>query len=314
MMTLRGASPYTPLAMKRPSLLKKLKIPAFCTLLILGVIALDKVNYLVTGDFRLANICYEKTEFVPAHYDFKCDVDLVKEIAAQTFHYIGKGHQNFAFESEDSKYVIKFFKFRRLKKNHLLHLFSNISFVNNLLQEKRKIQKERFFKMFEGYAVGYAEDPEGCALRAVHLNKTDNLKQTVCVKDKLGFKHTIDLDSVVFVIQEKVIPAQTVFEELFKKQDIEGVKVKIAAIFDLYLSQYQKGLCDHDDNLANNIGFLGDSAIRLDVGKLEHLPVTHDVTQELALVAANLSRRIFQKHYPEYYEEITLWMQSKLSN
>ncbi len=298
----------------------KIQFPKFLKAIILlsaltaGCIGIEKIYYHATGDFRLSNIRYEETVFKPKSFAVKhSDEKLaeIKKILTQEFQFLGKGNQSYAFLGKDNKTVLKFFKFGHLKRSW----FENFLPENDFFKQKHRAQEKRFDKVFEGYMTAYTEDPENSALLFIHLNPSDNLNTKVTVKDKLGIDHTIDLDSVVFVVQEKVIPTRDLFSELLEKKDIEGVKTKIGSLFDLYLAQYKKGLFDRDHNLMYNTGFKGDAAIRLDVGKFRKEPLIKDPVvykKDLEKIAFVRITRFMKKYYPKYEQEIRNDMKIKL--
>lgn len=294
----------------------KKTVTFFC--LLLALLGFIKAYKEVSLRFCLSNISYEETSFIPKTYpviESKEKTALVKNILNQNYSFLGKGNQSYAFISEDSKHVLKFFKFGHLKQNFLLNLLPKTVFLENFLNKTSKAQEERFFKVFEGYHVAYTEDPSNSALIFIHLNRTDNLKQTVTVKDSLGLSHTIDLDSVAFILQEKVIPTREVLASLFEKKDIEGVKLKIRGLFNLYMAQYKKGLYDKDHNLAYNTGFKGDKAIRLDVGKFKKENSIKDpknYKKDLEKIAFIRLKRFVSNYYPQYKEEICSAMEDDL--
>lgn len=257
--------------------------------------------------FSLSNIRFEETSFSPKVFDHLRLTSLqfheIQRVLNQKFHYLGKGNQSYAFESEDSRYVLKFFKFGHLKPSFFFPT------------AKIKSQEKRFLKVFEGYHIAYTEDPENCALLFVHLNKTDDLKKKVTLTDKFGFEHLIDLDSVIFALQEKVIPTKQVFTAAFEAGDIDGVNQRIKQIFALYLSQYKKGLYDRDHNLMYNTGFKGEKAIRLDVGKLRKDPSFknfENYKKDLEKIAFERILKWVKNYYPHYESQVTLILHKQL--
>src|SRR5205085_10468413 len=93
--------------------LKKWIYALFAILIIFG---LSRLYYRLTDDFRIANITYD-LPFTPPWKVPHLTLDEYKnleKILSQTFSYIGKGAQCYAFKSEDGKFVLKFFKFKHL--------------------------------------------------------------------------------------------------------------------------------------------------------------------------------------------------------
>lgn len=296
------------------------KIVAYFFLFFAFFFIFQNIYHQSTGDFRLSNIRYEETSFRPKTLNSSenlTELDKIKTILSQPYQFLGMGNQSYAFLSEDSKYVLKFFKFGHLKKNWILNLLPEVPFITRYLDGKNRSQEKRFLKVFEGYQIAYQEDPENTGVLFIHLNKTVNLLQSVTVKDKIGFEHIIDLDDVVFVIQEKVTPTKDVITDLLKKGDIDGAKVRVSQLFDLYLSQYKKGIYDRDHNLMVNTGFKENMAIRLDVGKLKkNNEVKNPIFQkkDLQKIAFKRIDRFIKSGFPAYQKEMLTYMDTQLKN
>jgi len=296
---------------------KPLKLLIFLVLLLIVFVGAFKIYYEYKADFRLSNIQYEETSFKPKVLENGniANLDQIKSILNQPFHFLGKGNQSYAFESTDSKYVLKFFKFGHLKKSIVWNFLPTLPFLTSYLNEKNKSQEKRFFKVFEGYKIAYMDDPENTAMIYIHLNKTDNLNQSVLLTDKFGLIHTIDLDSVVFVIQEKVNPTKDVLTDLLQKGDVNAAKLRIGELFSLYFSQYDKGIYDRDHNLIYNTGFKDHVAIRLDVGKLRkdsQVKSYEFQKHDIEKIAFKRIDRFIKLYHPTYRNEIALFMKTEL--
>jgi hypothetical protein len=280
--------------------------------------AINKAYVVYTGDFRIGNIRYEETLFQPKSITIPLDeakLKHIKTVLDQAFQFIGQGNQAYAFLSADSKYVLKFFKFGHLKKNPLWNFLPKLEILTDSLKEKNLSQQKRFMKVFDGYLIAYEDDPENTGVIFIHLNKTNSLNQSVIVSDRLGFTHTIDLDDVVFVLQEKVTPTKQVLTELLEKQDVRNAKIRIGQLFTLYLSEYKKGIFDRDHNLIYNTGFNEHAAIRLDVGKLrknEEVKKPEFYMSDLKKIAYKRIDRWLHTYYPKFQKEIADYMESRL--
>ncbi len=242
-----------------------LLIPTF---VLLGI---GRLYYYLTDDFRISNISNDyisKKEWeVPALTTI--DQSKLDEILQQRFSYIGKGVQSYAFSSEDGKYVIKFFKFKHLRPSPLLSWLPAWTPFNNYRDKKMEKIEKKMAGVFEGYHLAYMKHKSECGLVFLHLNPTKGLYPSLAVTDKLGRTQLIELDTVPFVVQVKAKTMRTVLHELLENNEIELAKLRITEIFDLYLSEYLKGIYDHDHGIMHNAGFAGAMPIHLDVGKLK---------------------------------------------
>jgi hypothetical protein len=274
------------------------------------------INY--TGDFRLSNISYEETLYEPKNIAITIDnekLKKIKEALSQPFHYLGQGNQAYAFLSADSQYVLKFFKFGHLKKSFIWNYLPEVNFLTTQLKNKNLSQQKRFMKVFDGYQIAYIDDPENTGVLFIHLNKTNYLNLSVTVYDKLGFEHEINLDDLVFVVQEKVTPTKEVLSKLLNNHDVEGAKIKIRQLFDLYLTDYKKGIFDRDHNLIYNTGFNKRKAVRLDVGKLrknESVKNPEFYINDLKKISLKRVDSFMQKYYPKHKAEIADYMNQQI--
>lgn len=160
---------------------------------------------------------------------------------SQDYRYLSSGAQLYAFVSEDGKYVIKFFRVKKIED-----------------AQKRK-------SLFSAYKLAYEELRKESGLLMLHLNKTTDLSTKLRVRDKLGFSHTIDLDQTEFVVQEK---AELIFDYLKKLPSKDQVDQAIGAILDLVRHRIEKGITDQDKAVSHNYGFVDGRPIHLDIGRI----------------------------------------------
>ena len=92
----------------------------------------------------------------------------VLSVLDQPFHYLGKGVQCYAFVSADDKYVLKFFRMRRLLPSPWL---VKMPLLESYKQEKIKRKSEELFRDFTSYKIAYEQLQEETGLVYVHLNQ-----------------------------------------------------------------------------------------------------------------------------------------------
>lgn len=156
----------------------------------------------------------------------------------QKFFYLGKGCQFYVFESADHKYVIKFLKHK--------HLWPSLI----------KSQDERIKTLFSSIRIAYTHLKEETGLIAIHLEKRKVRDKPIIIVDKLGFEHELDLNKTEFVIQKRASPSKNVLTE-----------DKIKIILALTERCIEKGIEDQDKATVQNIGFIDDVPIFLDIGQ-----------------------------------------------
>jgi hypothetical protein len=202
---------------------------------------------------------------------------------------------------------LKFFKFRHLKPSWSSRWLSFIPWVGRYEERHGESQSRKLDRIFFGYQLAYERDRENNALIFAHLRLTNHLKQAVDVLDRYGFKHEIQLDNVVFVLQERGEATREVISKLLDGGDVEKAKERFRQILDLYVLEYEKGIWDRDHNVMHNTGFVGEKPIRLDVGRLredERFKNSDHFKKDLEKVSLSRIDRWLNAYYPSYRESI----------
>lgn len=194
----------------------------------------------------------------------------VKEIINQPFHYLSHGFQFYAFVSKDGKYVLKFLRKQRLGTHAFYDYFPDLPFVKELKAKKATKRAKRASLLFDSIKIAYEVVPEETGLLFVHLNKTNRELQRVKLIDRLGKEYSIDLDGIEFLLQYKAELIKPTIKALMEAGELKKAKDRLAQIFKLMVSTAKKGVLDTDGALIhkNNVGFLEDRAIFIDVGRL----------------------------------------------
>lgn len=300
--------------------MKKKKFP-FLQLGLAALVAfgIARGYYRLTDDFRIGNMTYSMV------HNPNWDVDAMKgeereqfhAILDQNFSYIGKGAQSYAFVSADGKYVLKFFKFKHLKPSWFVDMLPNCFPFQEYRDRQVSRKRRKLLGVFDGYRLAYEQHRKESGLIYVHLNVTEGaINKQVNVTDKIGINRTIDLDSVIFVLQECATTSRNVILGQLKKGRIEEAMASIYQLLDLYRSEYAKGILDHDHGVMHNTGFVGSRPIHLDVGKLHSEPEIMDsdnALQDLTKVAVKIARKV-REQTPKYYAYVVKEMESYISD
>jgi hypothetical protein len=298
---------------------KNKKWQRFWQILVVAVVSfsLVRIYFNATDDFRLTNITYE----LPYHPEWDIIVTpednlQLKNLLKQKFSYVAKGSQSYVFESADQQYVLKFFKFKHLKPSWLVSYLPPISPFAYYQQKELARKQRKLYEVFSGYKLAYELLRDESGLFYIHLNpKRSDPAKMVTVVDKMGLEREIDLSQVVYVIQEKGRTLRSVLAQSLDKKDIEGTRKRIAQIFDLYSTEYNRGVYDHDHGVMRNMGFAGDKPLHLDLGKLmreERMKEPHVRHEDLKKVVASIKEWL-QIHYPQYQEPLFTYMDQRLA-
>jgi hypothetical protein len=280
--------------------------------IILSLFGVMRLYYHLTDDFRLANVTYQLPFDPPWHVPTLNheEHEYLAEILKQKFSYIGKGAQCYAFVSEDQQFVLKFFKFKHLKPNGWIELLPSIppfaEYKKNCIERKQR----KLIGVFNGYDLAYRENREGSELLYLHLLPTQNLKLQAKVMDKMGWERTIDLDGVVFLIQRKGETLRSRLRHLLDGQQLQEAKQAVASILEMYISEYKRGIYDHDHGVLHNTGFVGNRPFHLDVGKLNK----DERMRELEFYKRDFEQIVWKmdvwmkNSYPQYYPEFSPYL------
>ena len=283
----------------------KLKKFLISSILLLSVFGLIRVYNSLTDDFRIGNIQEDlpyRAEWETSALSEKEQKELSK-ILDQRFTYLAKGAQSYAFASTDGKYVLKFFKFKHARPQFWVQMIPPFSYLKDYKKRHYGKKRRKMIGPFRGYCIANDKLRGECGLVAVHLNKTKNLNQKVKVKDKIGFVRTIDLDDVVFAVQERAEMTPVVLARHLDAGDVKGAKIKLWRLEEMLRNEYRNKIGDHDRYIFKNSGFIGDRPIRIDVGMLYLDPGMEDPEYELEGFRNELKNWV-EKNYPQYAEDL----------
>ncbi len=265
---------------------------------VLCAVLLKRFCYAQTDSFALHKIL-SSLSFHPEWETLAPEEQALETVFDQSYHYLSKGAQSYVFASDDGQYVIKFFRLNRLLPPWWTHLNPlppalNAVRVGKILQKNQELAKD-----FESYVLAYQEMRAETGLLFVHLNKTQDLKHSLKIIDRLGIAYTLDLDGIEFLVQRK---ADLLYPGIAQKVEQEGLETGqalISSLVHLLSSRYQKGLFDKDPDLNTNFGVLDHAVIQIDVGRFRRqsdYPKT-PMRDELLRITDNLHQWL-DVHYP----------------
>jgi hypothetical protein len=216
------------------------------------------------------------------------------KIFSQQFRYLGCGGQSFVFVSENDEYVIKFFKHRNFRKPYSYLLTLPLPGILEL-SRLRKLDKALFKinRDFSSYKLAYEELREESGLIYIHLNKGKQLKRSLKITDKMGIEHEIDLDRIEFIVQKRAEHLYSRINQLMASGDLKGAKQSLHAILEVIVSRCKKGIFDEDPRIHHNLGFIGSTAIFIDIGRFVRDPQRTLPSVYLNDLSAIISKRFY---------------------
>lgn len=225
-------------------------------------------------------------------WDTPPPTDPILAILNQPFVYLTRGNQSTVFQSEDGKYVLKLFRYKR-SLFPLIHKFKNWF---------KKKPKQSFLskadKTFNAAHLAYTEASEHTQVIYCHLNLTNNLLPITQLK--AGKTYTVPLDAYRFALQKKVNPFKETL--LSARAQPEEMHRLIDSFVELLIDRSRLNIRNSDPNLGPNFGFLEGKAVELDFGNY------HKVSPDLERKKAEISNYLIRlEHWledyaPEYIE------------
>lgn len=286
--------------------------------MVLAIIAMGyaggRLYYRVTDGFTVGNITSDYS------YDSRWDIRkldnseeiLVDSILAQPFSYLGKGCQSYVFKSADGKYVIKFFKYQRFRPQAWLDYFAFIPAVDTYRLGKIEKKLKKREGVFRSWKLAFEELQPETGLIFVHLNKTQDLKKSLKITDKMGFEHQLDLDQMEFLIQRKAQSYCGRIEELMDNEETDRAKLLLSRTLTLLRSEYSRGFADNDHALMQNSGVLDGLPIHVDVGQF----VRNEQASEPAFYKQDLFNKTykFRRWLHKKYPELEVFLEDRLKD
>ncbi len=185
----------------------------------------------------------------------------VKAALLQTFHYIGRGRQCFAFASADDKYVLKFPRTDIYKTPLWMRALPMKAYQERL--EKNHAEREKF--IMGSFQICIQELKEQTGLLAIHLGQSPS-REKLTVVDALGCKHRLPLGKTSFVLQYKHPILIQVFLDALKKGNRREAERILDSLVDVVVDRAQRGILNRDRSFLRNYGFNGERAYQIDVG------------------------------------------------
>ena len=224
------------------------------------------------------------------------NLDEIKPVLNQKFHYLARGAQSYVFASEDGKYVLKFFSHHHMRAPLWLKM---LPFEKMQLRAQKLNAK--LGKDFSSYKIAYEELKDETGLVYLHLNKTSTLNSTIHIVDKLGIEHTLPADGMEFLIQKKADLLYPALDYLAQSGKADEAKALITELVQLLERRCRKGIFDKDPDLNTNFGVLEGHPIQIDIGRFKRNSVA--LKTEVVRITDNLHQYLMLR-YPELDEHL----------
>jgi hypothetical protein len=191
----------------------------------------------------------------------------VEEILNQPFTYLGKGRQFYVYASKDGRWVLKFVKCQRINVPAWYEQFPMPHFLDKNKQMRLLAKRERVQRLFTSMKLAQNRLSDITGVHYVHLKKTEKA-QYVTLSNRLGFSTAVDINKVPFVLQRRAETAFSVLEKLYDENNFDLLQTRLKELVHLFNELVSRNVVDIDDGafMRDNIGFLPDRAVYIDIG------------------------------------------------
>ena len=232
----------------------------------------------------------------------------VHDIFEQKFTYLAKGAQCHVFESADGKWVLKFFRHHHMRPPLWLTLLP--SFLDPWRSSKIEKKWSKLHKDFASYCIAYTELKEKTGILFLHLNKTENLKQSVTIVDRLNIEHSLDMDEMEFLLQKKATLVYPTIDTWMETGNIVAAKEALSDLVSVLKIRFEKGLFDKDPDLNTNFGFIDKQAVQIDVGRFKRQKQSPSRSKDAIYRITDNLKQFLDQRYPALSEHL----QTEISN
>lgn len=275
-------------------------IKFLCVLLLL--VGIERLSHSLTDGFSYASISSDLPD--NPNWNVVCTEEDLKEAEMalnQPYRYLESGSQSYVFVSRDENYVLKFFKHKRWRLHPILDHLPLPPSLHKKRERWKEKKKETVNATFDSCIASYSEFKNETGVLFVRLNKHLPFDHILTVKDRIGFKHRIQLTDVEFVIQKKAIPTDKYLLSLKEKGMLKKAEKSLDDLIAFTIKRAEKGYSDKDPHLIRNFGFIDDQAIEIDIGGFHRDPkkdLTYFYSHEMVKIKGKLIPWL-EKNYPE---------------
>lgn len=188
----------------------------------------------------------------------------VQQALEQSYSYLGRGRQCYAFVSEDGQYVIKLPRLDSYEVSVWSQMFPKIA------DRQRAVRQKRKEGVAQSFLIAYKELKELTEALYCHLDPTTHIGRRLYLSDAFGRRFSIDLDQRPFFLQKKRGNLIDAFLQARAQNNSVQAKKILGAYLDLIVARSKRGVLNKDAAFLDNFGFDGKKAMQIDVGTFYH--------------------------------------------
>jgi len=178
----------------------------------------------------------------------------------QTYSYLSRGHQCYAFVSEDGNYVIKIPRTDRYHTAFWLNLFPEMK------KERQENLSRRESFLLESFRVSYEELRDQTALLALHLGTSEDRGEKIRIVDRIGRKYVMPLNKTAFILQRKKPILMAEFQRALTEGRRDQARQMLQSFLHVVADRARLGILNKDPSFLRNFGFDGKIAFQIDIG------------------------------------------------
>jgi hypothetical protein len=231
-------------------------------LLILGCAGVGKGWYWAKDGFHFLRLQISKE----GSASILCDSfgEETRDALSQPYHYLARGKQCYAFESQDGRYILKLPRMDRY--GIPLWLQAGKIFFSRYREALEKDHLARRAFLFESFRLSFRDLKEETAVLALHLEPTVSTGKRVLLKNRLGFSYWLPLDRAIFVLQEKKSLLSRALQEALAQGNKQLANQMVEAWVAVVAARARQGILNKDGSFLRNFGYAEGKAYQIDIG------------------------------------------------
>lgn len=235
------------------------------------------------------------------NYEIKIvsDINEIKSILSQYYHYLTRGKQSFIFESNDKKYILKLFDNSRFFNKFYSCSFPLPKFLKDKRQKYYNKRKSKLDFVIASTKIAYENLKDEAVLLHINLTKTNLFTDKLCITNKYGKKLYLDLNNTFFILQKKCDLLYSKYEE--SKDDNYKCHL-IESFLDMVHKRSLKLVVDNDiGKNRTNWGIIDNKVVTIDIGRWyidESLKSSQGYKKQMLKATITL-RKYLQEYDPE---------------
>lgn len=198
-----------------------------------------------------------------------------KKILSQTFHYLGRGRQCFAFSSDDGRYVLKVLRTDIYHKPFWARLFPTLSKA----KKSWKNRGTRYQFVCNSFRLSRDELADQTGVIYLQMGKHDPIRTAVKQSalavhliDAMGVSYHVPIETMTFALQKKHPIWTKALLQAIQDKDITKSDAIVGSLIDTVVERGKKGILNKDASFLRNYGFDGSKTFQIDIGSFYRFP------------------------------------------